>query len=389
METKPFILFLFFFVIFQLTTSNGLFVNPTLVKSDTQAVCLTGKPASYYFFQGFGNGINNWIVYLPGGAWCHTAEYCIKYANNRKITQDPRPFDFGNILDSDKEKNPDFFDWNKVVITYCDGSSFTGDSQTIYNGTNLYFRGARIFNAVMQELIQKGMGMAQNALLFGSSAGGVAATLHCDGFHNLLPYAIRVKCLSDAGYFFPSKRFEDQRNDFIPTFQGLITLHGSAKSLPKMCTSRLSSYMCFFAQNVQKDIQTPIFFLMSAFDSVQVSWTFKNNEAIKKCIMDQTGCSSCSSEMYKVLQDLRLEFLSLLPKHTNCSSKGVLITSPKTHEQERNSHWNSDMVVEGSNETIVNLFRDWYFDKRGVYIIDKYPYPCLNNYSTVPNNSFT
>nr|GMD85709.1 pectin acetylesterase 8-like [Ipomoea batatas] len=98
----------------------------------------------------------------------------------------------------------DFFDWNKVVITYCDGSSFTGDSKQFTMGTNLYFRGARIFDAVMQELLQKGMIMAHNALLFGSSAGGVAATLHCDGFRNLLPYAIRVKCLTDAGYFFPS-----------------------------------------------------------------------------------------------------------------------------------------------------------------------------------------
>nr|GME09417.1 pectin acetylesterase 8-like [Ipomoea batatas] len=221
-ETKR---LLFFFLVFQLITitSNGLFVNPTLVQSDAGAVCLTGKPASYYFFQGFGNGIGNWIVYLPGGAWCATPGFCIQYAADHNITLDPVPFYFGNILDNDEEKNPDFFDWNKVVITYCDGSSFTGDSQTIYNGTNLYFRGARIFDAVMQELLQKGMIMAHNALLFGSSAGGVAATLHCDGFRNLLPYAIRVKCFSDAGYFFPSTRFEG--NSFTPTFQGLITLH--------------------------------------------------------------------------------------------------------------------------------------------------------------------
>ncbi|XP_019165710.1 PREDICTED: pectin acetylesterase 8-like [Ipomoea nil] len=201
MKTKLILLLLFF--VFQLTTltSNGVYVNPTFVQPDTGAVCLSGKPASYYFLQGFGKGIHNWLVFLPGGGWCATPGYCIKYANN---TPFGIPVYFGTILNNNKTTNPDFFDWNKVVITYCDGSSFTGNSHTIYNGTNLYFKGARIFDVVMQELLQKGMGMAQNALLAGSSAGGVAATLHCDRFHNLLPNATRVKCLSDAGYFFPS-----------------------------------------------------------------------------------------------------------------------------------------------------------------------------------------
>nr|GMD00192.1 pectin acetylesterase 8-like [Ipomoea batatas] len=258
-ETKR---LLFFFLVFQLITitSNGLFVNPTLVQSDAGA--------------GFGNGIGNWIVYLPGGAWCATPGFCIQYAADHNITLDPVPFYFGNILDNDEEKNPDFFDWNKVVITYCDGSSFTGDSQTIYNGTNLYFRGARIFDAVMQELLQKGMIMAHN-----------------------------------------------------------------------------------------------------------VSWTFKHNATINNCIVN---CTTCSSEIYKVLQDLRLEFLSLLPNQTNSLSKGVLITSLTAHGQEPSRNWDLDMVIEGSNETIAKLFRDWYFDRRGVYIIDKYPYPYLNNCSSVP-----
>ncbi|XP_031107495.1 pectin acetylesterase 8-like [Ipomoea triloba] len=321
METK--LILLVFFFVFQLRTSNGLYVNPTLLRPDTGAVCLTGKPASYYFLEGFGKGIHNWLVYLPGGGWCATPGDCIKYANDKNITIDPVPYYFGTILGNNKEKNPDFFDWNKVVITYCDGSSFTGNSQTIYNGTNLYFKGARIFNVVMQELLQKGMGMAQNE---------------------------------------------------------------STKSLPKTCTSRLSPHMCFFAHNVQQDIQTPIFFLMSAFDIFQVSSTFIHNETIQNCIVNETACSS---EIYKVLQDLRLELLSLLPNQSNSSSKGVLITSPKAHGQIQSANWYLDMVIEGSNETIAKLFRDWYFDNRDVHIIDKYPYPYSKNFSTVPNNSLT
>jgi hypothetical protein len=40
------------------------------------------------------------------------------------------------------------------------------------------------------------------ALLSGCSAGGLAAILHCDKFSDLLPASAKVKCFSDAGYFF-------------------------------------------------------------------------------------------------------------------------------------------------------------------------------------------
>ncbi|CAH9124492.1 unnamed protein product [Cuscuta epithymum] len=239
----------------------------------------------------------------------------------------------------------------------------------------------------MHELLYKlGMTMAKNALLVGGSAGGVAVTLHCDGFHDLLPHATRVKCLSDAGYFFPSKKY-GHGEIFTQTFQGLMA-HGSIKALPEECTSRMSPYLCFFPQNVQEHIKTPIFFLMSPFDTVQVTWTFSGNDTIKKCL---TTSLNCSTDIIKTLQDLRLEFLSVLPKLSNASSRGILITSPTTHEQLSNYRWNNDMVVDGSDEKISKLFGDWYFERKAVQIIDKYacPYNCSvrnnnGNNDTVP-----
>ncbi|XP_019150659.1 PREDICTED: pectin acetylesterase 7-like [Ipomoea nil] len=111
------------------------------------------------------------------------------------------------------------------------------------------------------------MGSAQNALLVGSSAGGVATAIYCDRFRRHFSNTSRVKCLSDGGYFFLSKKHH-QENTFLSMFDGLIKLHGSKNALPTSCTSRLSPEMCFFPQNLQADIQTPIFFLMSAFDRI-------------------------------------------------------------------------------------------------------------------------
>jgi len=90
----------------------------------------------------------------------------------------------------------------------------------------LQFRGQRIWEAAMADLMSKGMRNAQQvkvtfclvillalvihnlislivlqALLSGCSAGGLASILHCDEFRTLFPSSTKVKCLSDAGLF--------------------------------------------------------------------------------------------------------------------------------------------------------------------------------------------
>nr|GMD86581.1 pectin acetylesterase 8-like isoform X1 [Ipomoea batatas] len=95
----------------------------------------------------------------------------------------------------------DFCSWNRVQVHYCDGSSFTGDVEEVNSTTNLSYRGGRIFNGIMDDLLAKGMANATNAILSGGSAGGLAVILHCDRFTSRLSPSARVKCLSDSAYF--------------------------------------------------------------------------------------------------------------------------------------------------------------------------------------------
>nr|GMD87852.1 pectin acetylesterase 8-like [Ipomoea batatas] len=98
-------------------------------------------------------------------------------------------------------KGADFCSWNRVQVHYCDGSSFTGDVEEVNSTTNLSYRGGRIFNGIMDDLLAKGMANATNAILSGGSAGGLAVILHCDRFTSRLSPSARVKCLSDSAYF--------------------------------------------------------------------------------------------------------------------------------------------------------------------------------------------
>ncbi|CAL5347969.1 unnamed protein product [Camellia sinensis] len=112
---------------------------------------------------------------------------------------------FSGLLSNLQKFNLDFYNWNRIMVMYCDGSSFTGDVEAVNPATNLHFRGARIFAAVIEDLLAKGMKNAANAIISGGSAGGLTSILHCDCFRALLPIGTKVKCLSDAGYVINTK----------------------------------------------------------------------------------------------------------------------------------------------------------------------------------------
>ncbi|XP_019198173.1 PREDICTED: pectin acetylesterase 7-like [Ipomoea nil] len=162
-----------------------------------------------------------------------------------------------------------FYNWNKVYVVYCDGSSFTGDVDAVDTGNNLTYRGARVFKAIMEELLARGMKCAKNAILSGSSAGGLAAMIHCDYYRELLPITAKVKCLPIASYFLHREN-QIGRKQFESVFEALVTLHGSAKTLHPLCTLSMRPSLCFFPQYFLVYVKTPIFIAMSAFDKIQL-----------------------------------------------------------------------------------------------------------------------
>lgn len=102
--------------------------------------------------------------YFQGGGWCNNVTTCLSRKNTRlgSSKQMVENLAFSGILSNKPQFNPDFYNWNRVKVGYCDGSSFTGDVQEVNPITKLHFRGARVFLAVMEELLAKGMKNAEN-----------------------------------------------------------------------------------------------------------------------------------------------------------------------------------------------------------------------------------
>ncbi|KAF8758048.1 hypothetical protein HU200_010794 [Digitaria exilis] len=126
------------------------------------AVCLDGSPPVYHFSPGSGSGANNWVV--------HMERFSVLRA--------------------------DFYNWNRVKIRYCDGSSFTGDVEAVETAKNLYYRGFRVWRAIIDDLLTvRGMNKAQN-----------------------------VKCFSDAGFFLDGKDISGN-NYARSIYKNVVNLH--------------------------------------------------------------------------------------------------------------------------------------------------------------------
>ncbi|KAJ6679969.1 PECTIN ACETYLESTERASE [Salix purpurea] len=143
-------------------TDEPLMVGLTLIQgADSKgAVCLDGTLPGYHLDRGSGTGKDSWLIQLEGGGWCNTIRNCVYRKTTRRGSSKlfEKQLPFTGILSNKVEENPDFFNWNRVKVRYCDGASFSGDSQN--EASQLYFRGQRIWSAAMEYLMAEGM---QNA----------------------------------------------------------------------------------------------------------------------------------------------------------------------------------------------------------------------------------
>ncbi|KAK2644282.1 hypothetical protein Ddye_019477 [Dipteronia dyeriana] len=342
------------------------------------AVCLDGTLPGYHIHRGYGSGANNWLVMLEGGGWCNTIRVCVysKKTRHGSSTHMEKQIPFTGILSNRAAENPDFFNWNRVKIRYCDGASFSGDSQI--EAAQLYFRGKRIWSAAMEDLKSKGMRYAKQALLAGCSAGGLATILHCDEFRELFPTTTRVKCLSDAGLFLDVIDISGRRTS-RNMFGSLVSLQ-NVWNLPQRCTKRLNPILCFFPQHSIPSVKTPLFLLNTAYDSwqIQASLAPPSADPHGRWHECRNNFVRCSSSQIQFLQGFRSQMLYAVRGLSKHRKNGIFINSCFAHcQSERQDTWFDQTSPRIRNKRIAEYVGNWYFDRANVKAIDC-PYPCDN-----------
>uniref|UniRef100_A0A0E0IW77 Pectin acetylesterase n=1 Tax=Oryza nivara TaxID=4536 RepID=A0A0E0IW77_ORYNI len=326
--------------------------------ANRRRVCLDGSPPAYHLHRGSGGGAGGWVLQFEGGGWCNDAPSCAERAGTRRGST--RSMDslevFSGLLSNDPDMNPDFYNWNRVKLRYCDGGSFAGDSELRNGSSVLYFRGQRIWDAIISDLLPKGLAKAQKVLLSGCSAGGLATFFHCDDLKGRLGDAVT----------------------------------GAEKNLNKDCLSSTDyPYQCFFPQYILPYIRTPYFILNSAYDVYQ----FHHNFVPPSC--DPKGqwshCKSdpgaCSTSQIATLQGLRNAMLTALKPFQNEQGVGMFINSCFAHcQSELQETWLAPNSPRLHNKTIAELVGEWYFE-RGPGIEIDCAYPCDSTcHNIIPSN---
>ncbi|CAK8541616.1 unnamed protein product [Lathyrus sativus] len=362
------------------SNSNSLLIPFTPLTNFKQfgALCLDGSAPGYHFQKGFGSGSRNWLLHLEGGGWCSSIASC-SYRKTTALGSSSymdTPVLFSGMLSSVPSQNPDFFNWNKVKIRYCDGASFAGRPES-EKGSGLFFRGQIIWETIMNELLSIGMSKAKQALLTGCSAGGLATLIHCDNFRQLLPKRATVKCLADAGFFLDEK--DILGNSTMKSFyQDVVQLQGVAKSLHKKCLSKLEPSKCLFSSEILKNIKTPVFLVHPAYDFWQIHNILvpKGSDPHHRWKSCRLNIQSCDANLMDKLNSFRGSLLKTVNEFQQRKDIGMFIDSCFIHCQTlMGETWYSPNSPKINDKTIAESVADWFFDRQVVKLIDC-PYPC-------------
>ena len=278
------------------------------------AVCLDGTPGGFYFSAASSaEHAKDWQIYFQGGGWCYDEEDCWgRSSTNLGSSKNwAQTGSLGGILSSDCSKNPDFCSFNRVWLVYCDGNSFSGNRDQPVNVKGLdgnvkplYFRGRRIIDETLKALHENfGLEKAENVLLTGCSAGGLATYLHTDYVHEELKSKwatglTKFKASAISGFFLEHNTVEG-KPVYPDEMKSIFELANSTHGLNDACIAahRASGdeWKCNFAQHAYAHTASDTFPLNSALDSWQTGCIYTSELAPGFPNQNSTANGVCSS----------------------------------------------------------------------------------------------
>ena len=267
-----------------------LVLMPSLAKSKG-AVCLDGSPGGFYWRPATDPAhANDWLFHFKGAGWCYDEADCLSrskmgFGSSKFWTNTTNGWSGGILSPADK----DFGAFNKVILLYCDGASFTGDRaeplsvQDPDGGTSLlYFRGLRILHAAIETLQgpEFGLTKAKTVLLTGCSSGGLATYLHQDALaarlRSIAPGIAKLRSAPVSGFF-----LQHNSVDGLPVYQkqmaNIFKLSNSSGGVNQACIADRPEdrhWECMFAQNSYNYTKIATFVENSALDMWQTGCIF-------------------------------------------------------------------------------------------------------------------
>ena len=196
--------------------------------------------------------------------------------------------------------------YNKVVLMYTDGNSFSGNLNmpvpyVTPNGTtvNIWFRGRAIIDATLDALQRNVMNSsnyiadARHVIETGCSAGGLAAYLHADYYFDYFKGRISGTYLSMpiSGYFLDAVSLAGSKEYGAQIAVIHALSNASTNAACEAAHAGADAYKCNMAEYVYPFIRAPVFALNSFADSWQTSCIMTAAPVVDPLSLANGNCS--------------------------------------------------------------------------------------------------
>ncbi len=320
------------------------------------AVCNDGSTPVFYYRRGSGDGANKWVFWFKGGGGCMDAQSCA--GRDHELTSSvglPQSKDGEGILSRLPAQNPDFYNWNHVLMHYCTSDSWSGASEDNNNEMNWYFRGYYVVNAIVDAAMDENivgsptLREATHVLFAGSSAGAHGLYHNIDRLAQMLPWA-DVRGVADAGLGFAVNpelfaAFEQGKKSQWEIWSPILdeSCLATNSSAPESC---LETHLLVNGNY----ITTPVFMRADLFDPLAL----ENNQLDPRDSADRPLILTFAETIAEILK----------------RQSGAFGTAARQHVMIETSEFNS-YQVEGL--TFAQVLGNWYFNRSGPTVVVETP----------------
>ena len=320
--------------------------------ADSGAVCLDGTPAGFYYSPASDpSAATSWQIYFQGGGWCYDEMDCFgRSSTNLGSSKHWAPNGtLGGVVSADCTVNPDFCNFHRVWMVYCDGNSFSGnrDEPVLVQNKPLYFRGRRIIDETLKALsLNYGMDQADTVMLTGCSAGGLATYLHTDYVHEQLklkwsPQLTKFKAAAISGFFLQHATVEG-KEVYPIQMKNIFELANSTQGLNADCIASFApedQWQCNFAQHAYAHTKSNTFPLNSALDSWQTQCIYTSELVAgfpKQLTTANGNCANASGWAACAKDPEACNTKEIVEMNTYLSDFNTIMNSTTTYQKQGN-----------------------------------------------------
>ena len=167
---------------------------------DKEALCSNGAQAGYYLAKTTNAAYaDKWQIIMlnnqAGMIWCFppgkvnqskTLGNCDMLAGTIGVTPKPIPTSLngsqflgtGGMLSTNCTDNPDFCDFNKVLIVSCDAANWLGNTDQTAGNRTIKFRGQRVINSTLTQISTDLKFNSKSEVIMNGVVGGAQALYH-------------------------------------------------------------------------------------------------------------------------------------------------------------------------------------------------------------------